>query len=45
MEETVQHLLTDYVFAREIWFKTLQRVQLGFLTPTHEDTMKRCNTS
>lgn len=38
MEETVQHLLTDCVFAREIWFKTLQRVQLGFLAPTHEDT-------
>ena len=34
----VQHMLTHCIFVRKIWFKTLQRVHLGYLTPTHDDT-------
>jgi hypothetical protein len=32
-EETIDHLLVSYVFAREFWFKILQSVRLQELTP------------
>ena len=38
-DETVQHLLTNYVFAREIWLRILSKVGLASLTPDQEDTM------
>jgi len=32
-EESINHLLLSCVFAREFWFKLLQRVGLQFLSP------------
>jgi hypothetical protein len=37
-EETVQHLLTTCVFARQFWFNILQPLNLSYLTPRHTTT-------
>jgi len=36
-EETVQHLLTTCVFARQFWFSILQSLNLSQLVPRHTD--------
>jgi len=36
-EETVQHLLTTCVFARQFWFSILQPLNLSQLVPRHTD--------
>ena len=36
-EETVQHLLTTCVFARQFWFSILQPLNLSHLAPRHTD--------
>ena len=36
-DETIQHILTSCVFAREIWFRVLSLVGLQQLTPSQDD--------
>ncbi|GJM91593.1 hypothetical protein PR202_ga07980 [Eleusine coracana subsp. coracana] len=36
-EETINHLLTTCVFARQFWFSLLQRIGLGLLAPQPSD--------
>ncbi|TVU02441.1 hypothetical protein EJB05_52059, partial [Eragrostis curvula] len=38
-EETVQHILTDCVFARDVWFRALGKVGLQRVAPGQEDTV------
>jgi hypothetical protein len=38
-DETVQHLLTSYVFARQFWFSILQPLNLSALVPNQKCTL------
>jgi hypothetical protein len=38
-DETVQHILVTCVFARDVWFRTLSRLGLQYLTPTSNATV------
>jgi hypothetical protein len=35
-DETVQHILVACVFPRDVWFRTLSRLELQHLTPTSD---------